>query len=653
MHKVLVTLFLLAMLFPLTANAQESGKPATQATRAMQTQVLQSLDFKDMRDWENAKRGFIAPLPNKGRIVSQHGQAAWDLAPYAFLRGDAQTAPDTVNPSLWRQSRLVMLDGLFKVCDRIYQVRNADISNMTIIEGDTGLIIVDPLVSAENAKAALDLYYAHRPHKPVHTVIYSHSHVDHYGGVEGVIRQEDVKTGKVRILAPEGFMEAAVAENVMAGTAMGRRAMYMYGTTLPPSTTGHVGTGLGLKNSQGTRSLIAPTQLITHDGETVTLDGLTFTFLIAKDTEAPAEMHWYISELNALTAAENCVHTMHNLYTLRGAKTRDPLKWARALEETARRFGSTAQVMYGMHHWPVWGSENINAFLTRTSDLYRYIHDQTLHLANKGLTMNEIAETLQLPPELSQTFSLRGYYGSLNHNIKAVYNLYLGWYDANPAHLHQLPPEAAAKKYLAYMGGSQAILARAKEDFAKGEYRWVAQVLDHVVFAEPDNREARELEADALEQLGYQAESGPWRNAYLTGAKELRSGTPKLMAAQKSGNRQAQSLPPALYFANLGIRLDGLRAQGKNLSLHIALNDLGQNWLLELRNAVLHASQVKGTNAKLSLSGTMADVTALFEGHLSIEEARKRGMLTGDAVPLEQLLSLLDTFSPDFAIIEP
>ncbi|MBQ7618409.1 MAG: MBL fold metallo-hydrolase, partial [Desulfovibrio sp.] len=423
--------------------AASEMKSATQATIKAQAATKNSLNFSDERDFEDARRGFIAPLPDNGRILGQNGQETWNLAPYNFLLGEqAKEAPDTVNPSLWRQSRLVMLNGLFKVTERLYQVRNADISNLTIIEGDTGLIIVDPLVSAENAAAALKLYYAHRPVKPVKYVIYSHSHVDHYGGVEGIVTREEVQQGKVEILAPKGFLEAAVAENVMAGMPMMRRASFMYGTKLQAGPSGHVGAGLGLKNSSGTKGLLPPTDLISKDGETRKLDGLTFVFLMAPNTEAPAEMHWYIPELKALTCAENCVHNMHNLYTLRGAKTRDPLAWAKAIEATKERFGQDAYVLYGMHHWPVFGQERVLELLQLTSDLYRYIHDQTLHLANKGLTMTEIAEELQLPKELASTFALRGYYGSLNHNIKAVYNLYLGWFDGNPAHLHVLPPVA-------------------------------------------------------------------------------------------------------------------------------------------------------------------------------------------------------------------
>lgn len=642
-------------------------KPASAATRAINKAVGQELDFKDRQDFEDAQRGFIAPLPDKGRILDQKGRETWNLEGYAFLapamsrdmppsRIMPTPAPDTVNPSLWRQSQLVLRGGLYKVTERIYQVRNADISNMTIIEGDTGLIVVDPLLSAENAAAALKLYYAHRPAKPVKTVIYSHSHADHYGGVQGVTSQADVDAGKVEIIAPQGFLQAAMSENVMAGTAMSRRAQYMYGTLLPPSPTGHVGSGLGLKNSSGSVGLIPPTLAIAENGRTLELDGLTFVFQLAPNTEAPSEMHWYIPELKALTTAENCTHTMHNLYTLRGAKTRDPLSWCKALDQSLETWGSEAEVLYSMHHWPVWGNERVRASLGLMRDLYRYINDQTLHLANQGQTMLEIAENLRLPQELNREFGLRGYYGSLSHNAKAVYNFYLGWFDGNPAHLHPLPPREAAQKYVEYMGGSQAILTRARRDIAKGEYRWAAQVLDHLVFAEPGNMAARALEADALEQLGYQAESGPWRNFYLSGAQDLRGLSPKRLGARQA-NGQSQAMSPELFFDYLGVRLNADRAQGKQLHLRIVLTDAqpGENarWDLRLARSVLHARKAADTPAPVALTAPKLAVMAVFAGKMPVEEAERQGLISGDEQILREMLGLLDTFRADFNLVLP
>ena len=433
----------------------------------------------------------------------------------------------------------------------------------------------------------------------------------------------------------------------------------MYGELLPPSPTGHVGAGLGLKNSGGSTGLIPPTLTIARSGERLELDGLTFVFLLAPNTEAPAEMHWYIPELKALTAAENCTHTMHNLYTLRGAKTRDPLSWCRALDETLALWGNEAEVLYGMHHWPVWGNERVRRTLALTSDLYRYINDQTLHAANQGQTMLEIAENLRLPPELARIFGLRGYYGSLNHNVKAVYNFYLGWFDGNPAHLHALPPRAAARKYVEYMGGAEAVLQRARKDFAQGEYRWVAQVLDHVIFADPGNTTARELAADALEQLGYQAESGPWRNFYLSGARDLRGLPPARdeNAAQKS-NSQSRAMTPDLYFDYLGVRLNAQRAQGRSLALRVKLGDVGQVWDLRLGNSVLHArlnadDPGAASAPEATLTAAMPTVMALFEGRLSVAEAAKQGLIEGDSQTVAELLGLLDRFTPGFPLVLP
>lgn len=644
-------------------------KAASEATRAANQAVNRVLDFNDRQDFEDAQRGFIAPLPDHGRILDREGRETWNLEGYAFLapamsrdmppsRILPTPAPDTVNPSLWRQSQLVMRDGLYKVTERIYQVRNADISNMTIIEGDTGLIVVDPLVSAENAAAALKLYSTHRPLKPVKTVIYSHSHTDHYGGVLGVTDEKAVQEGTVRIIAPAGFLHAAMSENVLAGTAMARRAQYMYGKLLPPAPDGHVGSGLGLKTSSGSVGLIPPTLSIVEDGQTLRLDGLTFVFLLAPGSEAPAEMHWYIPELKALTAAENCTRTMHNLYTLRGAKTRDPLSWSRALDQTLQTWGQEAEVLYGMHHWPVWGNARVRESLSLTRDLYRYINDQTLHLANQGLTMTEIAETLRLPPELEREFGLRGYYGSLSHNAKAVYNFYLGWFDGNPAHLNPLPPREAARKYVEYMGGSQAILERARRDVARGEYRWAAQVLDHLVFAEPGNTAARALAADALEQLGYQAESGPWRNFYLSGAQDLRALTsPQKRRGRRQSNGQSRAMTPELFFDYLGVRLNADRAQGKQLRVRIVLSDAGAGenaaWDLNLARSVLHARKAENTPAPVALTAPKPVMMAVFEGALPLEEAAKQGLISGDAQILRELLGLLDTFSPDFTLVLP
>ena len=476
-------------------------KDATKATKDANDRLLEELPFEDRRDFEEAERGFIAPLPDGGVLGAEDGSDVWNTSKFSFIKEDSP-APATVNPSLWRLSQLVLKGGLFKVTDRLYQVRNADLSNLTIVEGDTGLIVFDPLITTEAARWALELYFAHRPRKPVVAVVHSHSHVDHFGGVKGVVSEDDVAAGKVKIVAPAGFLEAAVAENVLAGNAMSRRASYMYGNLLPPDPKGQVGAGLGMTTSVGTITLIPPTDEITETGQRMTIDGLTFEFLLAPDTEAPAEMHWFIEELGALTAAENCCHTLHNTYTLRGAAIRDPQAWSRYLNETIDRWGHKTEVMYGMHHWPVWGTDRVLELLRKGRDAYRYINDQTLRLANHGHTPVEIAEMVELPDGLAHHWALRGYYGTVNHNVRATYVKYLGWFDGNPANLHTLPPEEVAKRYVEFMGGAQSTLEKARSAYDSGEYRWVAEVVNHVVFADPGNAEARGLQADALEQMG-------------------------------------------------------------------------------------------------------------------------------------------------------
>ena len=511
-----------------TAPRTQAQEDATAMTRESNASVVQQLAFQDAEDFEDARRGFVATLPD-ATIRSAEGRVLWSLKDYEFLKGDP---PPTVNPSLWRVARLNLNHGLFKVTDRIYQIRGFDISNMDIIEGDTGLIVIDPLVSAEVARAGLELYYQHRPRKPVVAVIYTHSHVDHYGGVKGVVSEDEVRSGKVKVLAPEGFLEEAVSENVFAGNAMGRRAIYMFGILLPKGERGQVDSGLGKTTSVGTITLIPPTDSVKKTGETRTIDGVEMTFQMAPRTEAPAEFLIHFPQLRALCAAEDATHTLHNLYTLRGAQVRDAKSWWKALNESVVLFGDKTDVVFAQHQWPTWGQKKVIDYLKKQRDLYKYIHDQSLRLMNHGYTMLEVAEMVKLPSSLDREWYNRGYYGSVNHDVKAVYQRYLGWYDSNPANLHPLPPEEAAKKYVEFMGGPAAVIARARESFNKGEYRWVAQVMNHVVFADPENREARELQAAALEQLGYQAENATWRNEYLMGAHELRHGVPRAIATR-------------------------------------------------------------------------------------------------------------------------
>lgn len=630
-------------------------KDATRATKDANHRLLEELPFEDRRDFEDSGRGFVAPLPDGGVLKGEDGGDVWNTQRFSFVE-EGSPAPDTVNPSLWRQSQLVLKGGLFEVTDRMYQVRNADLSNLTIVEGDTGLILFDPLITTEAARWALELYFAHRPRKPVVAVVHSHSHVDHFGGVKGVVSEEDVASGKVKIVAPIGFLEAAVAENVLAGNAMSRRATYMYGNLLPPDPRGQVGAGLGLTTSVGTVTLIPPTDEITHTGQKMKIDGLTFEFLLAPDTEAPAEMHWFIEELGALTAAENCCHTLHNTYTLRGAAIRDPQAWSRYLNETIDRWGHKTQVMYGMHHWPVWGTERVLEMLRKGRDAYRYINDQTLRLANHGHTPVEIAEMVELPHGLAHHWALRGYYGSVNHNVRATYVKYLGWFDGNPANLHTLPPEDVAGRYVEFMGGAESVLEKARSAYERGDYRWVAEVVNHVVFADPANQEARRLQADALEQMGYQSESGPWRNFYLTGAKELREGVVELPAPSTASPDSVRAMSLDLFFNYLGVRLNGPNAGDTTLTLNFTFTDTGEQAVLELANGALNHTlghTAEGADATVTLTRGALDRVIVGEKTLADEIGSGEITVEPDTAPLEKLVSLLDTFEFWFPIVEP
>jgi alkyl sulfatase BDS1-like metallo-beta-lactamase superfamily hydrolase len=627
---------------------------ASEFTKAVNDELLSLLPFEDRQDFEDAARGHVADI--SGSVVhAPDGRVTWDPNKFAFV-GDEQPCPPTVNPSLWRQSQLCAKGGLFKVVDRMYQVRNHDISNLTIVEGDSGLILFDPLISTECSKAALDLYFEHRPRKPVVAVIHSHSHVDHYGGVKGVISEEDVAAGKVRVIAPEGFLEAAVSENVMAGNVMTRRALYQYGSLIPFDEKGNVGLGLGTSISLGTITLIAPTETITETGQKLDIDGLTFEFMLAPDTEAPSEMHWFIEQLGALTAAENCCHTLHNTYTLRGAQIRDPHAWSQYLGETIERWGAKTEVLYGMHHWPVWGSDRAVDLLSKGRDAYGFINDETLRLANHGFGPVEIAEMVKLPDVLDRHWALRGYYGTLNHNVKATYVKYLGWFDGNPATLYPLPPEDGAKKYLEFMGGADAVLEKARAAYDQGEYRWVAEVVNHVVFAEPDNTAARELQADTLEQLGYQSEAGTWRNLYLTGAQELRGGTPDVKLPSSASEDSIKAMSLDLFFNYMGVRLNGAKAGGNDVTLNWVFTDTGEKVLLRLSNGTLsHVIGRIDDGAEATITLTRGALNRFILGQTTLDEEASSGEISvsPDIAPLDTLLGLLDDFDLWFNIVEP
>ena len=643
-----LTLLLASLALPLTASAE--SQPAQPTTAQANAAVLQQLDFSDRQAFEAARRGFIAAPPDDP-LLNPDGSVAWNMGVYAFLE---EEAPDTVNPSLWRQAQLNNIHGLFKVTEGIYQIRGMDLANMTIIEGQTGLIIIDPLLSPTTAKAALDLYLEHRPGKPVVAVIYTHSHVDHFAGVRGIVSDEDIQQQRVRIYAPEGFMEHAVSENVIAGNAMTRRARYMYGTDLPASATGHVDNGLGKALSHGALTLIPPTDIISANG-TEMIDGVEVEFHLAQGSEAPAEMMMYFPAARVLNTAEVTSHQLHNIYTLRGAEVRDASRWSRYIDQVLEKYGPRTDILMAQHHWPVWSQDEARQFLSAQRDLYKYIHDQSVRLMNKGYRPDEIAERLTLPASLAQEWIARDYYGTLRHNARAIYQKYLGWYDANPANLNPLPTQEAARKAMEYMGGIEQVISRARQDFDRGEYRWVASVMSHAVFADPDNQAARELNAAALEQLGYQAESGPWRNVYLSGAMELRNGT-----EQQAGGAIAtdllQALDTGMFFDVLGVRLNGPRAEGKRMVLNWQFTDTQEQFRLNLQNATLTwLPERQAAEADASITMTRATLNAILTQQNSFPAAIKSSdiRIEGNPQVFLELLSLMDSFTPDFALIEP
>jgi alkyl sulfatase BDS1-like metallo-beta-lactamase superfamily hydrolase len=609
----------------------------------------EQLPFADTADFEDARRGFIGTL-DPMRIEGSDGRVVWDMERFGFLEGER---PETANPSLWRQAQLLAIHGLFEVAPGFYQVRGFDLANMNFIEGDEGVIVVDALVSTECAAAALAIYRKHRGDRAVTGLMYSHSHIDHFGGARGVLTDEEVEAGEIPILAPAGFLEHAVSENVYAGVAMGRRAGYMYGALLEADPLGQLTAGLGPTTSTGTVTVVPPNVEIVETGQEEVVDGVRFSFQLTPGTEAPAEMNFHCPDRRVLFVAENASHTMHNTLTLRGALVRDPHNWARYLNETIERFGGESDVLFACHHWPCWGADRIADYLSKQRDLYGYLHDQTLRLLNKGYTGAEIAEMVELPPSLDQAWHCRGYYGSVSHNVKAIYQRYMGWFDGNPAHLWGHPPAAAAARYVEFMGGADAVLERARESYEAGDYRWVAEVVNHVVFADPDNEAATELQAKALEQLAFGAENATWRNFFLTGARELREGslgTPTTVAVGDFVKR----LSTEQLFDSMAIRLDGPRARDERIVLNWAIDD--ERYVMTLINGVLthvRGKQDDHADATVTITrdafdrvllGVTPPMDLLASGELEVE---------GDGARLGVLLGLLDEPDPAFAIVTP
>ncbi|CAG2156467.1 alkyl/aryl-sulfatase [Cupriavidus numazuensis] len=612
--------------------------------------VLDDIDF------ENAQRGFIGTIPD-GEIRDAKGRVIWSMADYSFL-DDPQPAP-TVHPNLWRQARLNMAHGLFKVTDRIYQVRGFDIANVSFIEGDTGVIVIDPLTVAETAEAAIALYRKHRGNRPVSALIYTHSHADHYGGARGVLDEADAVARNVPIIAPRGFMWHTVSENVIAGNAMMRRGMFQSGLSLPKHVCGQVDCGIGKGVPMGTGTLIPPTMSIEQEVETHVIDGVEIIFHLALESEAPSEMFMHFPGLRALNTAEIGVQTMHNLCPLRGAEVRDARVWSRYLDEALDRYAPTADVVFAQHNWPTWGNERIRHYLRQQRDLYKHLHDQTVRLMNHGLTGVEVAEAMKLPPSLAQEWANRGFYGAISHNVRAIVQRYLGWYDGNPAHLNLLPPEQSGPRYVAYMGGADALLDKARTDFTRGDHRWVAEVTNHLVFADPSNEAARMLCADALEQLGFAAESSTWRNAYLLGAQELRKGPIKLRRRHVSRDL-VSVLPLELLLDYFAVRLNGEQADGECMEIEWRNPETGECWAMRLENATMTylpgpargkrtACVSLGREGLAALQAGNDGLPATFsrlaeEGVIGVE---------GDLAGVVRWLGMLEEFEPMFNVVEP
>lgn len=629
---------------------------ATTITAEANAEWYEKLDFSDRREFANAERGWLDNA--EGRIIDgDDNRSAWDLQSYGDLNRDA---PDTVNPSLWRNTQLNAKAGLFEVCDGIYQVRGFDMANTTFIRTDHGWIVFDVLMCKENMKAAKELMENRFGPLDIKAVLYSHSHVDHFGGVEGVITREQVAdaklslkkqlaSGKTLVLAPAGFLKHAISENVYAGIAMARRAQFQYGTVLDKGEKGALSVGIGMGQSTGTVGLIAPTYEIGEDVPKLTIDGLEIEFQLTPGTEAPAEMNAYFPKYRALWMAENCTGTLHNLYTLRGAEVRDANDWAKYIIEADQRFCDKTDVVFQSHNWPHWGEE-IHDYLLNTAAIYKFIHDQTLHYMNQGYTSTEVAAMLTLPEKLEKVWYTRPYYGTLAHNAKAVYQKYLGWYDANPVNLNPLPPSDTAKKLVEYLGSTDAVLRKARKDFEKGDYQWVAQITKELVFADPSNQKARNLCADALEQLGYQAESGAWRNAYLMGAAELRNGNLSGRARTANGlTNSMRAMTVSMLLDYIAILTDANAAQNDDLTLNLTVTDENEQFYVTRKNGVLLTYPGENRpDAQASVTCRRLQLFALMTG-----QQAGQVQITGDATVLKRLLAYASKFEKTFNVIEP
>lgn len=627
------------------------AKEATEYTAKVNSAVYSLLDFEDTSEAENATKGLIA-APEKLELKNDKGQVVWSQEAYSFL-DDYEKAPDTVNPSLWENAKNNHAYGLFEVMDGIYQVRGYDMANLTLIEGETGWIVFDALMSVECTKAAMQLVAEHLGERPVKAVIISHTHADHFGGIRGLV----AKGEDIPIIAPEGFAEYAVSENIYAGAAMSRRADYQYGLLLEASPKGRMGNGIGLGQSAGLVTFAAPTYEVKQTGEILTIDGVEMEFQLTPGTEAPAEMNTWIPSKNALWMAENCTASLHNLYTLRGAEVRDGAQWAKYITEAITRYGDKAEVVFQSHNWPHWGNAVINEYLVNTASIYKFINDETLYYINLGYTSDEISNMIKLPENLEKVWYTRQYYGTVAHDAKAVYQKYMGWYDANPVNLNPLEPTERAKKWVEYLGDTEEVLRMAKEDYEAGEYQWVAEITSVLVYADPENEAARLLCADALEQLGYQSESGAWRNAYLSGAKELRFGNQakEVVQSANSGETQAE-MTPAMIFSYIGIRLDSKAMAEENFTVNFILADSNENHKIQVKNGVLlHYENTIDEDAELTVTCSKKALLYVLQGNVDAfgEVAKIEGTTEGLEKIMNNMINFFDEDVNAFNIVEP
>lgn len=621
---------------------------ATPATIQANTQLAKDLKLGDQQDFEDAKRGFIA-RPN-GKVLSADGTVLHDYDAYQFIEGQA---PDTVNPSLWRHALLNAQMGLFKVTDGVYQLRGFDIANITLIEGKSGWIVVDALTSRESASAAMAFARKHLSDKPVTALIFTHSHADHFGGALGIITPEEVAKRKVPVLASAGFMEESTGENVMVGSAMGRRSMYQFGKNLERSAKGNVDTGLGKNVVYGAVGILAPTQLITKPTEELVLDGVRFVFHNVPGAEAPAEMTFAVPDKKLYGGAENLAMTMHNLLPVRGAKVRDALRWSEYMQQALDQL-SDAEIYVGQHNWPIWGKARIAEFITMHRDVYKYTHDQTVRLLNAGLTPREIADKVILPKSLSSYFGTRGYYGDLRHNTKAVYQFYMGAYDGNPANLNPLPPQESAKHYLELIGGADKAVAAAQTAYDKGEYRWAAELLNQAVFGQPDHKGAKELLAKTYEQMGYMAEAATWRNSYLTAAAELRNGPPTKGISKSDVIEMLHQTPIERFLEAMAAGLNGPDAEGKDLKVNLVLTDTKESYVLWIENAVLHFKRAEpASDANATLTLTKPIFVKMIAGTAGVKDTLLSDDLKigGSKMDLVRFFGLIDKAPGTFSIV--